>query len=358
MIQNVVIQRFKSLHNVDIDLQPLTLFVGPNGCGKSSVLVAIDLLCQHAGRPSPEDVFAGSRAVERVCTKPDGGSIVLNAKTASGLVLKVTAHPKGQGSKVDLVRPEHANWEAVDASNKSALHELDSFVRLRLDPHQIKKPAARNGSAATLEYDGSGLAAVIADLIGGREDATVQAIERDLASIVPAARRLRVQPAKVTRRRAEVIRVGDQAQVFEGSEEVPGHLVQLEMEGAGWLDADLLSEGTLVVLALLTAIHGPARPRLILLDDIDRGLHPSAQAGLVAALRQLQKRDARLQIVATTHSPYLLDVLDPSEVRVMGLKAGRSVCKRLCEHPDWQKWKDSIRAGEFWGSVGEDWLAA
>ncbi|HXN33672.1 MAG TPA: AAA family ATPase [Polyangiaceae bacterium] len=358
MIKNVVIQSFKSLQSVGIDLTPLTLFVGPNGCGKSTVLVAVDSLCRLGRDPQPHEVFKDALAVERVCTKPDSREVVLNLKTEQGIALKVTARPKGQDSKLELVRPGRMIWESVDATNKSVLEELGSFVRLRLDPDKIKKPAIRNGNVARLEYDGSGLAATIADLIGSRDDATVQAIERDLASIVPACRRLRVIPADVERPRTDVIRIGEQAQNFERREIVPGHLVQLEMSGVGWLDADLLSEGTLIVLALLTVLHGPARPQLLLLDDIDRGLHPSAQIDLVACLRQLQRLDARLQIIATTHSPYLLDRMDPSEVRVMGLKAGRSTCKKLTEHPDWEKWKDSIRAGEFWGSVGEDWVTA
>jgi len=41
-----------------------------------------------------------------------------------------------------------------------------------------------------------------------------------------------------------------------------------------------------------------------------------------------------LQIIATTHSPYLLDQLRPEEVRLLALdEAGRSVCGSLTAHP-------------------------
>lgn len=166
----------------------------------------------------------------------------------------------------------------------------------------------------------------VADLFARRDDATVQAIERDLRAIVPASRRFGAVPADVERARSEVVRLDDQAHAFERIDVVPGYLIQVEMAGAGWLDADLLSEGTLITLALLAVLHGSSRPKL--------------------------------QIVATTHSPYLLDKLEPSEVRVMGLRQGRTVCKKLTDHPEWGKWKGSLRSGEFWGSVGEDWITA
>ncbi len=35
-----------------------------------------------------------------------------------------------------------------------------------------------------------------------------------------------------------------------------------------------LSEGTLLVLGLLAVLHSPSRPKVILLDDIEKGLHP------------------------------------------------------------------------------------
>jgi hypothetical protein len=38
--------------------------------------------------------------------------------------------------------------------------------------------------------------------------------------------------------------------------------------------AHAASEGTLITLALLTALCSPNRPRILLLDDIDQSLHP------------------------------------------------------------------------------------
>lgn len=64
-----------------------------------------------------------------------------------------------------------------------------------------------------------------------------------------------------------------------------------------------------------------------------------------------------LQIIATSHSPYILDKLEPNEVRVTGLgEDGSVVIAPLTDHPAYEKWKDSMTPGEFWSHTGEDWL--
>ena len=50
MISRVAIKNFKSIGEpgVDLELKPLTLLVGPNGGGKSSILEAIAVASQNA----------------------------------------------------------------------------------------------------------------------------------------------------------------------------------------------------------------------------------------------------------------------------------------------------------------------
>ncbi len=123
------------------------------------------------------------------------------------------------------------------------------------------------------------------------------------------------------------------------------------------IPARMVSDGTLLILGLLSAMMGPNHPKLILLDDLDHGLHPRAQRDLVTLLRKLFEQDPALQIVATTHSPYLLDQLEPKEIRLTTrLGDGSVACARLDEHPDFEKWKEAMAPGEFWSMVGEKWV--
>jgi signal transduction histidine kinase len=61
------------------------------------------------------------------------------------------------------------------------------------------------------------------------------------------------------------------------------------------------------------------------------------------------KQDPELQIVATSHSPYLLDQLQPEEVRLTTIREdGSSVCGSLVDHPEFERWKDEMAPGEMW----------
>lgn len=37
---------------------------------------------------------------------------------------------------------------------------------------------------------------------------------------------------------------------------------------------------------------------------------------------------------------------------------GLTHARKLTDHPEWAEWKGTLKAGEFWSYVGEDWLEA
>jgi len=94
------------------------------------------------------------------------------------------------------------------------------------------------------------------------------------------------------------------------------------------------------------------------MDDIEHGLHPLAQEALIGVLRQVMRKVPELQVVATAHSPYLVDHLRPEEVRLMTTgEDGFAVCGRIVDHPQFDRWKDEMAPGELWSLFGEKWLA-
>lgn len=160
-------------------------------------------------------------------------------------------------------------------------------------------------------------------------------LQDHLREIVPTVRRLRHN--------------------MQGEGGVPALL--FDMQGADSLSASEVSEGTLLVLGILAALHSPERPNLLLLDDIDRGLHPKAQRNLVKLLRRVLDTTPDLQILATTHSPYLLGCMEPEEVRMTHLNnEGWTVCAPLTSHPEFQTWKEEMNPGEMWSLFGEQWV--
>ena len=70
MISRVVIKNFKSIGEpgVDLELKPLTLLVGPNGGGKSSILEAVAVAIQGEFSGKLTNFPSG----ESILHKPDG----------------------------------------------------------------------------------------------------------------------------------------------------------------------------------------------------------------------------------------------------------------------------------------------
>jgi len=132
--------------------------------------------------------------------------------------------------------------------------------------------------------------------------------------------------------------------------------VIFDFEGAPRVPASHASEGTLLALALVTILLGPAAPRIVLLDDIEQGLHPAAQMQLVQSITKLLALDSMrgTQIIATTHSPYILEHLDFDQVRVFAIGPdGASAVKSLASHPDAERVRGAMSAGELWTSDQE-----
>jgi predicted ATPase len=164
--------------------------------------------------------------------------------------------------------------------------------------------------------------------------------------LVPSLKRVFIKPATVQHPSNPNPVTGSKLYFdFQGAKGVPGH------------DA---SQGTLVILALLTVLYGRDRPSVILLDDFDHALHPRAQIELVRMIKDLLALDEfkDTQIIATTHSPYVLDEVSPSNVIAFALRDDGTVASTpLSEHPDAPKVNGALKAGELWSLDAErDWV--
>ncbi len=177
-------------------------------------------------------------------------------------------------------------------------------------------------------------------------------------TLIPRLRRIRFRKAVVHRTESELVRFGNDTVKRSSRHPYQGELILFDFDHAEDVSARTASEGTMLMLGLVTVLLGPIRPRIVLLDDIEHGLHPLAQEQLVTVIGQLLQKFPDLQLLTTSHSPYLLDQLQPEQVRLMTLgNDGQSVCGRLEAHPQFEKWKEEMAPGELWSLFGEKWLA-
>ena len=120
---------------------------------------------------------------------------------------------------------------------------------------------------------------------------------------------------------------------------------------------NLDATGVLLAVRLASLIPNLDPPGLILLDNIENGLHPANQRQLIKELKESLQANSNLQVIFWTHSPYVVDELAFAQVHILNNTAKEGIkCKRLDDHPDAEWAKHALTTGEFWDSVGEDWV--
>ena len=370
MLTRAAFENFRVLKGVTVDLAPFTVLVGPNGAGRTSVLRGVDMVCRlrepqagevvrGLGRPAillgePKDLMSwrtgGSSAPWRVVVSGDGGVVGLEVRDAGeGWRFRLRAD-----DRVGIFPPLQSPADTM-VYEAPALANLPRPLLLQPTARALAAPSYVEGDVPSVASDGSGLASVLTHLAGNDPD-RFQAIQDALRAVVPGVRRVRTPRAKVVVHTKETIEWDGNRLARDVPREMWGNAIQIDIGPHGAIDADATSEGTLIALALLTVLHDPAGPTLVLIDDLASTLHPKAQADLIAAIRKVQALRPGLQVIATSHSPYLIDHMDPSEVRVMGIAAdGYARCLPLTQHPRYERLSRGLGAGEFWAAVGEDW---
>lgn len=388
-IRKLSLHGFRSLRGVEVELASrFTVLIGPNGAGKSSVLDAAHILSRmavgHDYESSQSGGIAGlvlknEHAVEHVITRAGNVLAVELGLATSEFAFWFSGVPRehfpsyrlgcGEPNSIDGP-PPWAGEKQADVEDRSAmaelrgrkeLLELGPSVRLRLSARRAAAPSVSDQEVPQVGSDGTGLASAFAYLASNYPEARA-AIEHDLATLVPNARRVRTPRVKSTYWSDGVINLDTPADIADLMGRRVQHsawadTLQVEFAQAGFLPVHQLSEGTILALTLLTILHDPSRPNLVLLDDIDQGLHPDAQRELMSSVRRLMAHKPELQIIATTHAPYMLDCFAPSEVWVLALDGeGHTRARRFDQHPDAATLLRTLHLSEMWSGLGEDWV--
>jgi predicted ATPase len=366
MITSVHLRNFKAHRSTRIELERFMMLVGDNVSGKTSVLDALRL--QAALNPNPVHALSGDSLPDDLLRRNSERPLVLTATGSVGdktwkarselTVLPQSGNEPTRPWKLVLTGHDGKRQFGAEASGQgggggsqrdgwSAIGDTlgrASLYRFRAD--QIAAAAYSNRTDADVEADGKNTAVALA-MMKLSNDEAFERVEVALRQLIPPLQRIRLRPANVPHSAPNL-----------GT--VVGHKLYFDFDGGTGIPAHNASHGTLIVLALLTVLHSQNRPNVILLDDLDHALHPSAQMKLVRMLKELLALEefSPLQIVATTHSPYILDELDPSEVQAFALRDDGTVAtKRLSEHPDAARVKGTLRAGQLWSLEPErDWI--
>lgn len=366
MLTTITFENFKSYRQARLPLAPLTVLIGANASGKSNSIEGMRLLSWLAQGQKLSAIQYAVQSGERVVrgtveslAYERGETFSLGAETsaaewnelsitferrADGLhvVGETLTHPganvplytldqpsKGRSTDVGVAynnfarggRKPHvtcsdqtailsqltspATFDASHAESRKRIppstKQLEQWLSamLFLDPVPPRMREYAFPSDATLQGDGRNLSSVLFNLWGRDEQAGDEPYASQRTAILSFIQSLPEQ---------------DIASISFLEEPRGGVMVKLTETFGGYTreyDASLLSDGTLRVLSIAAAMLSAPEDSLVVIEEIDNGVHPSRARHLLQNIQGIAKR-RRLRVLLSTHNPALLDALPDS----------------------------------------------
>jgi len=373
MLKSFRVNNFKAVQDSQtINLTPLTAFIGYNGSGKSSLIEALESYHKivSSGLDSamiPWRGFENIRncavshqqkklGVERPCetnpikfnlawqdyqttmtvTTGSSGDELFIEKESLTIRRKVVAKrtAKGEvyffgedyrGKLLDgqsLINYFLTNQFEIDIFNKIARWQ---FVNLNPYVMGSPLPQIRTFNTINLAKDGLNIAEYLLSIYK-LDKAAFDGIIETLQYILPYVRDL--QPTLT----------------LELERNVYLQLTERDFKVPGWL----LSTGTLRILALLALLRHPEPAPLIVIEEIENGLDPRTIHIIVDEIRNVVEA-GKTQVILTTHSPYLLDLLSLSQIILVERDdTGQPVFSRPADQESLQEWSKKFGPGKLY----------
>jgi predicted ATPase len=383
ILGRVILNGFKSIKAMDLELRPLNILIGANGAGKSNLVSFFKMLNEMmAGRlqqyigttgraqsllhfgpkvtPQMEAqlefegnngvatyamrlshaagdtlVFAGETLSFHQAGFPDPKTVFLGAgypetRIGEEPIVGPFRGPPIPGSPSSLIRMSE-EWKGAEQTAKELRHLLN---QCRVYHFLDTSPAAR---VRQYSYIGDN-----------------RCLKSDAGNLAAFLRRLRDENGSVYQRILSTIRliapffdhfVLDETGTGTGSG--PDVILNWRDKGSDQVfGPHQLSDGTLRAICLITLLMQPENelPNLIIVDEPELGLHPYA-LNVIAAL--FKKASHHTQVLISTQSSSFLDHFDAEDVIVVNREGKESQFIR----PDPQQletWLDEYSLGEVW----------
>jgi predicted ATPase len=354
------VSNFKAIRNSGtIRFTPFTAIIGNNGTGKSSLIEALityrEFICGDLDAAS--NLWRGfNHVVHKTTDKPDARqlrngtavSFKLSGKV-DGMPLRITSTVAiKQGGNVLAIEEESGTIgkeeinrakvvKSLRLSSASSVFKINPEINpylsqwqlLRFNPEHMGAPHLKSmtKSRIRLDLDGSNIGEFLFDLLnagGGTE--IMRHIIETLQYVLPYAKDL--QPSLTSELEKNVY-----LQLTEGDFKVPG-----------WL----LSTGTLRIVALIAVLRHPNPPPLVLIEELENGLDPRTIHLIIEEIMNATE-SGRTQVLATTHSPYLLDLLPLSTILfVERPDGGEPIFSRPVDEKSKRKWAEQFGPGQLY----------
>jgi predicted ATPase len=375
--QHLTIKGFRRLADIDVELRPLTILLGVNGVGKSSVLDAISLLSSSAsGRLKERLGEMGGLAT--LMTVDHAKQLVLGTRMDvegdAVLDYSLTLRPTGvaytieeellaqreQGNAVPFkyIESRGADIRYFDPAQPGLVQsnpfhdDLESSLFQATKRFQRSEELRRHLASATLYH-----VLNVDPRAPIRLPQTMQPADLPGASgetLVSCLYSLR----ETDRDRFDAVEDALRAAFpsFGGLNFPPVAAGTLAMT---WRDRAFhkpfythqLSEGTLRFLWLATLLQSPGLPSICMIDEPEVSLHPEMLNLLAHLMREASQRAL---VVVATHSDRLVRFLEPKEVLVIDMQEDGAASATWADSLDLDSWLEEYTMDQVWrmGQMG------
>lgn len=352
---------FKSIRSLpDFEFGDMTVLIGPNGAGKSNLLLFLRLLKWMVTPPGELQInvarMGGAYAVLHYGARTTPSlraslSLALgrNDAAATGEYAFQLTHAAGDS----LVFSEEYFRTGIGGGGFLSGHREAQIIRpmRELHPDDLASfDEVGGGVAETLRGIGWFHFRDTSDTARIRKRWPLEdshQLKEDGGNLAPFLDRLaRERPTHYTRIAETLRQVIPQFADFVLSGDTTILLQWRELESDVFFGPGQASDGMLRLMALVALLLQPVEdlPRVLIVDEPELGLHPSAIhliAGLLLAASQ------HVQVIVATQSPALLDHFEPEQIVVVDRPGGESTFRRL-DSVQLASWLEDYTMAELW----------
>jgi len=347
-LKSLSLSGWKSIRQAQIDFGRVTVLIGANGSGKSNFISFFKLM----------NALAEGRLKSFVTTAGGSNSLLYyGAKTTRQIVFDLVlgnglaGFGKYQGQLADTV-PDQLIFTQENAGGQGGVNTLitggtESQLTLSKWPEVTIVMGFLRSSRPYHINDTSSTA--LMRRTGYIEDN--HALLPDAANLAAVLHRIQVVTPKVYQRIVSTIR---QINPRFGDFDLKPSALNPTQIMLNWREKgqDMLfgphqiSDGTLRAMALVTLLLQPETdlPALLIIDEPELGLHPTA-IGVIATLIRMASHHC--QVIVATQSPQFLNEFEPAEVVVVDRRAEETTFSRPDE-AGLAAWLEDFTLGELW----------
>ena len=341
MLSRVIIDGYKSIQHTDVELRPINILIGSNGVGKTNFISFFKLINiiyeQHLHN------YTMQNSAERLFHYGLKQTSELKGYLAFGdNAYEVRLQARDNGSLFIAEERSYYQSSSFNVSNidesqiKNSSTYRDRWLRDYLKSYKIfhfhdtSKGAPLRSSANIndnryLKTDGSNLPAFLF-MLQEKYPKTLRRIELTIRSVMPYFGNFSLAPSLL-----------DESQI---------NLQWSDIENnEKYFDANDLSDGSIRFIALATLLLQPILPKVIIIDEPELGLHPTAIVKLAGMIKSVASRGC--QIIVSTQSVNLINNFDAEDIITVDRKDKQSTFNRL-NNDTLQHWLNDYSLGELW----------